>query len=141
MLSENLIFSQIIQSFFQSLLIIFVNYINYQIYIDIWHHAHEIMLMLSDLIYIMCLLSLHSVLLIIKLNQIKNSSAVLHQIVEIYFQNEISTSFTELYLLYIYEEQIRKYFFSCFIMIWLADMQTLIFKRNVLRISDLSSMI
>ena len=139
-LDENLIFSWIIQSLFQSLLIVFVNCVDYQIYINIWHHAHEIIFMLSDLIYIMCLLSLYSVLSVIKLNQIKNSSAVLCQMTEIYLQNEIFTSFTKLYLLHVYEEQIRKHFFSHLIMIWSADIQILIFKKNVLRITNLSNM-
>ena len=140
MLNKNLIFNQIIQSLFQSLLIVFVDYVDYQIYTDIWYHVHKITLMLSDLIHIMCLLSLHLILLIIKLNWIKNSSAILYQMTEIYLQNKISTLFTKLYLLHIYEEQIRKHFFSCLIMIWLTDMQTLIFKKNILRITDLSNM-
>ena len=59
---------------------------------------------------------------------------------EIYLQNEISTSFTKLYSLHIYEEQIRKHFFSHFTVIWSADMQILIFKKNVLRIANLNSM-
>ena len=140
MLDENLIFSWIIWSFFQSFLIVFVDCVDYQIYTSIWHHAHKIMLMLFSFIHIMHLLSLHSVLLIVKLNQIENSSAVLHQTIEIYFQNKIFTLFMKLYLLYIYEKQIRKHFFSCFIVIWLTDMQTLIFKKNVLKITNLNNM-
>ena len=60
--------------------------------------------------------------------------------IEIYLQNEISTLFMKLYLLRVYEEQIRKHFFSRLIMIWLTDMQTLIFEGNALRIADLGSM-
>ena len=141
MLDKNLIFNWIIQSFFQSFLIIFVDCVDYQIYTDIWHCAHKITLMLFSLIHIMCLLSLHLILSVIKLNWIENSSAVLCQITEIYLQNEISTSFIKLYLLCVYEEQIKKYFFNYLIMIWLTDMQTLIFKKNILRITNLSSMI
>ena len=46
----------------------------------------------------------------------------------------------KLYLLHIYKKQIEKHFFNHFIMIWLTDMQILIFERNVLKIMNLNSM-
>ena len=140
MLNENLIFNQIIWNFFQNFLIIFVDYIDYQIYINIWHHTHKIILMLFNLIHIMCLLSFYLILSVAELNWIENSSAVLCQMIEIYFQNEISILFMKLYLLHMYEKQIEKHFFDYFIVIWLANMQILIFERNILRITNLSSM-
>ena len=140
MLSESLIFSRITRSPFQSPLIVFVGCVGYQAYTGTWRRAHETTPMLSGLIHIMRLLSLHSVLPVAELDRIEDPPAVLRQAAETYLQDGTSTPFTELYSLRAYGEQIGKHFFSRPTVIWSADMQTLIFEGNALRIADLGSM-
>ncbi len=136
-LSQFLISVKIIRSSLQSLLIIFMSYVSYELNMSIWYHVNKIIFMLSDLLYIMCLFTLHSVLFVDNVDQINDFSIILIKKIKRYLHDEIISVFIKLYLLCMYDKMIVKNFYQHLNMIWFKNQQIFIYKENFLKMMNL----
>jgi hypothetical protein len=140
-LSQSLIFdNHVTRSPFQSPLIAFVGCVGYQTETGTWRRADETTPLLSGLIYIMRLITLHSVLPAVDIAQIKDPVMLLRSKVKTYLQDGTSTPFTELFSLRAYGKMIARHFYARPSVVWSNDMSELTYKGKSLRITNLAAM-
>ncbi len=139
-LSQSLISVKVARSPLRSPLVAFVGCVGYEPDTGTWRRADETTPMLSGLLYIMRLLTLHSVLPVDDVDQVDDPPVILTKEVERYLRDGTASAFTELYSLRAYGKVIAKDFYQRPSVIWSKDQQVLTYKGDSLKMVDLAAM-